>query len=250
MTGYYEARCGWEWLDGGGGWLPVRLPVGLPRPSREPAQCARPAQAPATTAAHYPALVDLVLDRDPFMLANGRRVARPHVLLVPRLQRDGWSSATASELAVCQAAMTLVAAWYRSLQMVDGVRADDSALNLDYRDVQAAQRYLRRPMAPVRRSPADPAGRAARPRARLLCRTRRDREPRSRSALAVHRVMAEGHRAFSAALGSDAVPVEMQHHQARRLRVAAQPWGGNDCSCELGVDGPLWATVGVGTSPG
>ena len=48
MTGYYEALCGWEWLDGGGGWLPVRLPVGLPRPSREPAQCARPAEALAT----------------------------------------------------------------------------------------------------------------------------------------------------------------------------------------------------------
>jgi hypothetical protein len=40
------------------------------------------------------ALVDLILDRDPFMLANGpRRAARPHALLVPRRQRDGWSCA-------------------------------------------------------------------------------------------------------------------------------------------------------------
>src|SRR5215831_11481382 len=62
------------------------------------------------------ALVDLVLDRNPFMLANGpRRVARPHALIVPRNHRDGWSSATAAELAARHTAMTLVAAWYRSL---------------------------------------------------------------------------------------------------------------------------------------
>jgi hypothetical protein len=36
------------WLDDGGGWLPVRLPVGLPGPSREPVECARPAEALAT----------------------------------------------------------------------------------------------------------------------------------------------------------------------------------------------------------
>ena len=62
------------------------------------------------------ALVDLVLDRNPFMLANGpARVARPHVLIVPRSHRDGWSSATAPELAACRTAMTLVAAWYRAM---------------------------------------------------------------------------------------------------------------------------------------
>jgi len=48
LTRYYVARCGWGWLGGGGGWLPVRLPVGLPRPSREPAECTRPAEALAT----------------------------------------------------------------------------------------------------------------------------------------------------------------------------------------------------------
>jgi hypothetical protein len=85
--------------------------------------------------------VDLILDRNPFMLANGpRRVARPHVLMVPRRHRDGWSSAAASELAARHTAMTLVAAWYRSL---DGGHvvfcANDSAPNLDYlRDAEAA----------------------------------------------------------------------------------------------------------------
>ena len=60
--------------------------------------------------------------------------------MVPRSHRDGWSSATARELAACQTAMTVVAAWYRSL---DGGHvvfcANDSGPNLDYlRDVEAA----------------------------------------------------------------------------------------------------------------
>ena len=93
------------------------------------------------TAPDGSALVDLVLDRNPFMLANGpRRAARPHVLMVPRRHRDGWSSATPAELTACQAAMTLVAAWYRSL---DGGHvvfcANDSPPNLDYlRDAGSA----------------------------------------------------------------------------------------------------------------
>jgi hypothetical protein len=93
------------------------------------------------TASDGSALVDLLLDRDPFMLANGPgRVARPHTLMVPRSQRDGWSSATPQELAARHTAMTLVAAWYRSL---DGGHvvfcANDSAPNLDYqRDAAAA----------------------------------------------------------------------------------------------------------------
>jgi hypothetical protein len=100
-----------------------------------------PAYLGTVTASDGTALVDLVLDRNPFMLANGpRRAARPHVLMVPRSQRDGWSSATAAELAACRTAMTLVAAWYRSL---DGGHvvfcANDSAPNLGYlRDVEAA----------------------------------------------------------------------------------------------------------------
>jgi hypothetical protein len=97
------------------------------------------------TAPDGTALVDLVLDRNPFMLANGPRpAARPHALIVPRRHRDGWSSATAAELAARHTAMTLVAAWYRSM---DGGHvvfcANDSAPNLDYlRDAQAASRTL------------------------------------------------------------------------------------------------------------
>jgi hypothetical protein len=30
------------------------------------------------------------------------------------------------------------------------------------------------------------------------------------------------------------------------LRAAAQPWGGNYCSCQLGVDGPLWVMPALG----
>ena len=100
-----------------------------------------PADPGTVTAFDGTALVDLILDRNPFMLANGpRRAARPHALIVPRRHRDGWSSATAAELAACHTAMALVAAWYRSL---DGGHvvfcANDSAPNLDYlRDAEAA----------------------------------------------------------------------------------------------------------------
>src|SRR5580704_5215051 len=93
------------------------------------------------TASDGSALVDLVFDRNPFMLANGpQRAARPHVLIVPRRHRDGWSSATPAELTACRAAMSLIAGWYRSLD--DGrvvFCANDSPPNLDYlRDVEAA----------------------------------------------------------------------------------------------------------------
>ena len=110
------------------------------------------------TAPDGTALVDLVLDRNPFMLANGpRRAARPHALMVPRSHRDGWSSATASELAARQTAMTLIAAWYRSL---DGGHvvfcANDSPPNLDYlRDAEAASGIFPA-VAPMRRPPGIP----------------------------------------------------------------------------------------------
>ena len=69
------------------------------------------------------------------------------------------------------------------------------------------------------------------------------------SALAGHPVIAEGHRAFSAALGSDAVQVERDSTRlAAGLRAAAQPWGGNYCSYQLGVDGPLWVMPALGPS--
>ncbi len=141
------------------------------------------------TAPDGTALVDLVLDRNPFMLANGpRRAARPHALMVPRRHRDGWSSATAPELAARQTAMTLVAEWYRSL---DGgyvvFCANDSAPNLDYlRDMEAASGPSPA-AAPGGDHQESPAGRAARPLARLLRRTRRDREPRVVGASGVSR---------------------------------------------------------------
>jgi hypothetical protein len=69
------------------------------------------------------------------------------------------------------------------------------------------------------------------------------------SALAGHRVIAEGHRAFGAALGSDAVRVEPDSAGfAASVRAAAQPWSGNYCSYQLGVDGPLWVMPALGPS--
>ena len=69
------------------------------------------------------------------------------------------------------------------------------------------------------------------------------------SALEGYPVMAEGHRAFSAALGSDAVQVERDSARfAVGVRVAAQPWGGSYCSYQPGVDGPLWVMPALGPS--
>ena len=169
-----------------------------------------PAYLGTVTAPDGTALVDLVLDRNPFMLANGpRRAARPHALMVPRRHRDGWSSATAAELAACQTAMTLVAAWYRSL---DGGHvvfcANDSAPNLDYlRDVEAASGTLagRGPDVAVTRNPRQDVQHA---HLHAFYAEHGRTENHESSALAGHPVMAEGHRAFSAALGSDAVQVE------------------------------------------
>jgi hypothetical protein len=197
------------------------------------------------------ALVDLVLDRNPFMLANGpRRAARPHALMVPRRHRDGWSSATAGELAARQTAMTLVAAWYGSL---DGGHvvfcANDSTPNLDYlRDAAAASG-----------SPAASGANAA-----ITKNPRQDvqhahlhafyaehdkSENHESSALAGRPVFAEGYRAFGAALDSDAVQVERDSTSlAAGLRAAAQPWGGDYCSYQLGVDGPLWVMPALGPS--
>ena len=69
------------------------------------------------------------------------------------------------------------------------------------------------------------------------------------SALAGCPVIAEGHRAFSAALGGDAVKVEPGGMGfAAGVRVAAHPWGGSYCSYQLGVDGPLWVMPALGSS--
>jgi hypothetical protein len=199
------------------------------------------------TAADQTALVDLVLDRNPFMLANGpRRAARPHVLMVPRRHRDGWSSATASELAACQTAMTFVVAWYRSLDRGHAVFcANDSAPNLDYlRDAEAASGIVAAsgPGAATARNPRQDVQHA---HLHAFYAEHDRTENHESSALAGHRVLAEGHRAFSAALGSDAVQAEPG---SASLRAAAQPWGGNYCSYQVGTDGPLWVMPALGPS--
>jgi hypothetical protein len=195
------------------------------------------------TAPDGAALVDLVLDRNPFMLANGpRQAARPHALMVPRRHRDGWSSATAAELSARHTAMTLVAAWYRSLDGGHAVFcANDSPPNLDYlRDAEAASGTLagRGPDAAVTRNPRQDVQHA---HLHAFYAEHGEPENHESSALKGHPVMAEGHRAFSAALGGDAVRVERDSTGlAAGLRAAAQPWGGRYCSYQLGVDGPLW----------
>ena len=203
------------------------------------------------TAPDGTALVDLVLDRNPFMLANGpRRAARPHALMVPRSHRDGWSSATAAELAACQTAMTLVAAWYRSL---DGGHvvfcANDSAPNLDYlRDVEAASGILpgSGPEAATTRNPRQDVQHA---HLHAFYAEQGETVNQESSARQGHPVIAEGHRAFSAALGSDAVQVARDSTRlAAGLRAAAQPWGGNYCSYQLGVDSAFWVMPPLGPS--
>jgi hypothetical protein len=197
------------------------------------------------------ALVDLVLDRNPFMLANGpQRVARPHVLIVPRSHRDGWSSATAEELAACRTAMTLVAAWYCR---TDGghvvFSANDSAPNLDYRrDMEVAGGALADggPDVAVTKNPRQEVQHA---HLHAFYAERGGTENHESSALEGHPVVGAGYRAFSAALGSDAVTVGADSTRlAADVSVAAQPWGGSYCLYQLGVDGPFWVTPALGPS--
>jgi len=213
------------------------------------------------TAPDGTALVDLVLDRNPFMLANGpRQVARPHALMVPRRHRDGWSCATAAELAARRTAMTLLAAWYRSL---DGGHvvfcANDSAPNLDYlRDAEAAGGTAAGGTpaggipadggtgVPVTKNPRQDVQHA---HLHAFYAERGRTENHESSAVQGYPVLALGHRAFSAGLGGDAVPAERDGAGlAAGLRAVAQPWGGSYCSYQLGVDGPLWVMPALGSS--
>jgi hypothetical protein len=196
-------------------------------------------------------LVDLVLDRNPFMLANGpRRAARPHVLIVPRSHRDGWSSATAQELAARHAAMTRVAGWYRSLDGGHVVfSANDSAPNLDYlRDMEVAGGTLADggTGVPVTKNPRQDVQHA---HLHAFYAERDETENHESSALAGHPVIAAGQRAFSAALGGDAVRVEPDSARfAADVSAAARSWGGSYCSYQLGVDGPCWVMPALGPS--
>jgi hypothetical protein len=197
-----------------------------------------PAYLGTVNAADGTALVDLLLDRNPFMLANGpRRTARPHTLIVPRGHHDGWASATAQELAARGTAMTLVAAWYRSLDgghVVFG--ANDSPPDLDYlRDFDGGAGAS--PL--VRRNPRQDVQHA---HLHAFYAERDETENHESS------VLAHGQRAYTEALGGDAVRVECGAEFAAAARAAAQPWGGSYCSYQLGLDGPCWVMPPLGRS--
>jgi hypothetical protein len=200
------------------------------------------------TAPDGTALVDLILDRNPFMLANGpRRAARPHALMVPRRHRDGWSSATAGELAARHKAMTLVAAWYRGL---DGGRvvfaANDSAPNLDYlRDLEAASgNGGGTTEAAVTRNPRQEVQRA---HLHAFYAEGGQTENHESPAPDGQPAVARGIRAFSDSPGGDAVRVEEDGATlAAQVRAAARPWGGSYCSYQRGADGPLWIMPALG----
>ena len=261
VKGYWwpggAARAGsWVLVDQGTGNVQGVVPVGEFSRRFRPVDVFAdvpgfPGYLGTVTASDGTALVDLVLDRNPFMLANGpRRVARPHALLVPRRHRDGWSSATASELAACHTAMALITAWYRSLDSGHVVFcANDSAPNLDFlRDVEAADGTLagRGTGVAITRNPRQDVQHA---HLHAFYAEHGGTENHESSALEGYPVIAEGHRAFSAALGSDAVQVDRDSTRlAAGMRVAAQPWGGNYCSYQLGVAGPLWVMPSLGPS--
>ena len=178
------------------------------------------------------------------MLANGpQRVARPHALIVPRSHRDGWSSATAQELAACRTAMTLVAAWYRSTD--DGhvvFCANDSAPNLDYlRDTEMSAGGALADGGTDAAVTKNPRQEVQHADLHAFYAERGATENHESSALEGHPVIGAGYRAFGAALGSDAVKVEADSTRlAADVSVAAQPWGGSYCSYQLGVDGAFW----------
>jgi len=146
--------------------------------------------------------------------------------------------------------MTLVAAWYRSM---DGGHvvfcANDSAPNLDYlRDVEAADGTLAGGGSDVAitRNPRQEVQHA---HLHSFYAERDETENHESSALEGYPVIGAGYRAFSAALGSDAVKVEPDSTRlAADVRAAAQPWGGSYCSYQLGVDGPFWVMPALGPS--
>ena len=205
------------------------------------------------TASDGSALVDLVLDRNPFMLANGpKRAARPHVLTVPRRHRDGWSSATPAQLSACQAAMTLIAAWYRSLD--DGqvvFCANDSPPNVDYRrDLEVAGGNLAGHDADAATS-RNPRQEVQHAHLHAFYVEGAETENHESSALTGHAVIALGRPAFSDALGGDAVTIAGGASTiAADIRAAARPWGGSYCSYQLGVGGPFSVMPALGPSQG
>jgi hypothetical protein len=145
--------------------------------------------------------------------------------------------------------MTFVAAWYHSLDGGHAVFcANDSAPNLDYlRDAEAASGIAA--ASGPRATARNPRQDVQHAHLHAFYAEHNRTENHESSALAGHRVLAEGYRAFSAALGSDAVQVEPDSASlAEGLRTVARPWGGNYCSYQVGVDGPLWVMPALGPS--
>jgi hypothetical protein len=127
--------------------------------------------------------------------------------------------------------------------------ANDSAPNLDYlRDVESASRILAAslPDAAITRNPRQDVQHA---HLHAFYAEHERTENDESSAVQGHPVIAEGHQAFSAALAGDAVQVDRDSASlAAGMGAAAQPWGGNYCSYQLGVDGPLWVMPALGPS--
>jgi hypothetical protein len=146
--------------------------------------------------------------------------------------------------------MTLVAAWYRSMDgghVVFG--ANDSPANLDYqRDVEAAGGTVADGGTGVAVT-KNPRQEVQHAHLHAFYAERDETENHESSALAGHPVIAAGYRAFSAALGGDAVRVSPDSTRfAADVSVAAQPWGGSYCSYQLGVAGPCWVMPALGPS--
>jgi hypothetical protein len=146
--------------------------------------------------------------------------------------------------------MTLIAEWYRSLDgghVVFG--ANDSALNLAYlRDVEVAGGTVAASGADVVIT-KNPRQEAQHAHLHAFYVEDAATENYESSVIQGFPVIAEGQRAFSAALGTDAIRVDPDGTKfAADVRSAAQPWGGSYCSYQLGVDGPFWVMPDLGPS--
>ena len=146
--------------------------------------------------------------------------------------------------------MSLIAAWYRS---TDGGHvvfcANDSPPNLDYgRDKEVAGGTLADSGTDVAVT-KNPRQEVQHAHLHAFYAERGPTENHESSALEGYPVIGAGHRAFSAALGRDAVQMEPDSTRlAADVRVAAQPWDGSYCSYQLGVDGPFWVMPVLGPS--
>ena len=146
--------------------------------------------------------------------------------------------------------MSLIAAWYRS---TDGGHvvfcANDSPPNLDYRrDKEVAGGTLADSGTDVAVT-KNPRQEVQHAHLHAFYAERGPTENHESSALEGYPVIGAGHRAFSAALGRDAVQMEPDSTRlAADVSVAAQPWDGSYCSYQLGVDGPFWVMPVLGPS--